>query len=68
MEFFTEQFNGLNKLTIFFAKSCILDVFQGPKYASDSVLLTSDHASTLEHADNFIMLIIYTSLYKINDV
>ena len=33
---------------IFFAKSCILDVWQGPEYATDSVLLTSDHASTFE--------------------
>ena len=33
---------------IFFAKSCILDVWESPEYATDSVLLTSDHASTLE--------------------
>ena len=33
---------------VFFAKSYILDVWQGPEYARDSVMLTSDHASTFE--------------------
>ena len=33
---------------VFFAKSCILDVWQGPEYDTDCALLTSDYASTFE--------------------
>ena len=33
---------------MFFAKSCILDVWHGPECALDSLLLTSDHAPTSE--------------------
>ena len=47
MVLFTKIFNGLSILSIF-CKKLHLRCLIGPKYATDNVLLTSDHASTFD--------------------